>query len=108
MRAGATGRAIGSIAIAVTIGAALLPATSAHAATLKVTVVVDHLDNPRGVSIGAGGRVLVAEAGHGDPNGGKCANVLDGGVASKECLGFTGAVTALQGATAKRIITKLP
>src|SRR5262245_50563626 len=84
---------------------------AAHAATplsVSVKVVADHLDNPRGVSIAANGRILVAEAGHGDPNGGKCANVQSGGVSTKMCLGFTGAVTSVQGATVTRVLTQLP
>ena len=76
----------------------------------KVTLVADHLDNPRGVSIGTGGRVLVAEAGNGDPNGGRCAGVIDpeSGVKSTMCLGFTGAVIAVQGTKVTRVLSNLP
>jgi hypothetical protein len=92
------------------VAASLVPALPVHAATTKVTVVADHLDNPRGVSIGTGGRVLVAEAGNGDANGGRCAGVIDpeSGIKTTECLGFTGAVIAVQGTKVTQVLTKLP
>ena len=90
--------------------ASIVPALPARGATPKVTIVADHLDNPRGVSIGTGGRVLVAEAGNGDPNGGRCAGVIDpeSGVKSTMCLGFTGAVIAVQGTKVTRVLSNLP
>jgi hypothetical protein len=111
MRAGLGRRLAGCGAGALCIvGASLVPALPVRAAATKVTVVADHLDNPRGVSIGIGGRVLVAEAGNGDAKGGRCAGVIDpeSGVKSTMCLGFTGAVIAVQGTKVTRLVSNLP
>lgn len=69
------------------------------------TVVAVGLDNPRQVSIGAGGTVYVAEAGRGGD--GPCLpNPED--PEAQVCLGDTGAVTQISRGTQSRIVTGLP
>jgi glucose/arabinose dehydrogenase len=64
--------------------AALTFATGAHAAGAP-TVVADHLNNPRGLTLGPDGSVYVAEAGR---SGSLC-------VSKGNCGGFTGAIDRL-------------
>jgi hypothetical protein len=56
-----------------------------------VTVIASRLDNPRGVSVGDDGTVVVAEAGR----GGKSDKCVESPEAGKVCLGYTGAITAV-------------
>jgi hypothetical protein len=56
------GRAGGLVAVAALTAAVVMAAGAARA---DVMVVADGLDNPRGVAVSWGGRVFVAEAGHG-------------------------------------------
>lgn len=66
----------------------LAAAASAGAATApKVTTVVSGLDNPRDLAFGPGGRLYVAEAGHG---GGEC---VPGGEEGTMCIGFTSGIS---------------
>jgi len=53
------------LSLGVALVAVLAVAAPAAAAEPDVTVVVDGLDNPRGIDIGANGRVVVAETGAG-------------------------------------------
>lgn len=75
-----------------TAAAALLlavPASAASAATGGVTVVADHLDNPRGLAFDPHGDLYVAEAGHGGP---VC---LGAGPEGPQCAGLTGAISRI-------------
>ncbi len=66
-----------------------------------VTVVMDKLDDPRGLAFGPGGALFVAEAGYG---GAPCA--ATGGTLN--CYGLTGAVSRLWHGRQDRVVTKLP
>jgi hypothetical protein len=61
-----------------------------------VTVVADHLNNPRGLEI-AGGALYVAEAGRGGPN---CLPPPD-----EVCIGFTSTVTKIHDGRQRRVVT---
>ena len=64
------------------------------------TVVASGLNNPRGLEVGSGGAVYVAEAGRGgDTCFGSGENVT--------CVGFTGSVTRVRGGEQRRIATGL-
>ncbi|WP_162248057.1 ScyD/ScyE family protein [Angustibacter sp. Root456] len=65
------------------------PPVSASAGAPGVTVVANHLDNPRGLSFDRAGRLYIAEAGHG---GSVC---LGAGPEGPQCAGRTGAVSVL-------------
>ena len=67
------------------------PAVSASAGPSGVTVVADHLDNPRGLAFDGAGRLYIAEAGHG---GTVC---LGEGPEGPQCAGLTGSVSRLAG-----------
>lgn len=87
-----------------TLVVALVPALAAQAApAASVRVVATGLDNPRQLTIGAGGSVYVAEAGRG--GSGPCIPNPEGGDA---CLGATGAVTKITRRGQERVITGLP
>ncbi|HTF08162.1 MAG TPA: ScyD/ScyE family protein, partial [Asanoa sp.] len=77
------------------LSATMLAPAVANAAPMPnrpwVTVIASRLDNPRGVSVGDDGTVVVAEAGRGGKSD-KCVESSEGG---KVCLGFTGAITAV-------------
>jgi hypothetical protein len=88
-------------ALAVAPGAAAAHSSKNHTARLKV--VATGLDNPRGIAIGPGGVLLVAEAGRGGP--GPCIPGLGGGTL---CLGATGAITAVRNGHQRRIVSGLP
>jgi sugar lactone lactonase YvrE len=74
-----------------------MAAAGTAAAPGDVTVVADHLNNPRGIEIGPDGSVYVAEAGKG---GRLC---LD----DETCLGLTGSVTRVKNGVAARVATRL-
>lgn len=88
--------------------ATALLATGAGSAAAAVPqgweVVATGLDNPRGVAFGKHGEVLVAEAGRGGDST-ACRQGPEGG---QECLGATGAVTAVWRNGQKRVVTGLP
>jgi hypothetical protein len=77
-----------AIAVAVALGAA------ATAAAQAPQVVTSGLDNPRGLTIGPGGDLFVAEAGKG--GGGPCIVAGEGG---EQCAGPTGALTRVDPVT---------
>lgn len=58
-----------SSALATAVAALALVVSPAFAAGPSVSVVASGLDNPRGIAVGANGRVFVAEAGRGGPGG---------------------------------------
>ncbi|WP_106814879.1 ScyD/ScyE family protein [Microbacterium timonense] len=77
----------------------------AVAADPPTSTVATGLDNPRQVSIGAGGTVYVAEAGRGGD--GPCLpNPED--PEAQVCLGDTGAVTQIRRGEQSRVVTGLP
>ena len=95
-------------ALALLTAAAATVAVAAGGATAtaapQATVVASGLDNPRQLSIGAGGAVYVAEAGTGGD--GPClVNPED--PEGSVCLGDTGAVTQIQRGTQTRVVTGL-
>jgi hypothetical protein len=69
-----------------------------------VTVVMDKLDDPRGLAFGPGGALFVAEAGYG---GAPCPPVPPGGVALN-CYGLTGAISRLWHGRQDRVVSGLP
>ncbi|GAA3207930.1 ScyD/ScyE family protein [Microbacterium terregens] len=99
----------GAVALLTAVAAAITFASAgvsaAAAGTQESWVVATGLDNPRQLSIGAGGTVYVAEAGTGGD--GPCVpNPED--PAANECLGSTGAVTEIRRGTQTRVVTGLP
>ena len=65
-----------------------------------VTVVMDKLDDPRGLAFGPGGALFVAEAGYG---GEPCAAGTQ-----FNCYGLTGAVSRLWHGRQDRVVSGLP
>lgn len=97
-------------AVLISVGGLLLGTTAATAAeagttasSSRIEVVASGLDNPRGLTFGPGGVLLVAEAGSGGD--GPC---IIGGDGAEFCLGQTGAVTAVWRGHQRRIVTGLP
>jgi hypothetical protein len=86
-------------------GAALALALAAPAAADDLKVVADGLDNPRGLALGPGGHLYVAESGRG--GSGPCVSGPEG---DPVCFGLSGAVTRidLDDREQKRITTGLP
>lgn len=80
-------------------------ASAASADGQQSWTVASGLDNPRQVSIGAGGTVYVAEAGIGGD--GPCVPNPEDPTAT-ECLGATGAVTEIRRGSQTRVVTGLP
>jgi sugar lactone lactonase YvrE len=72
-------------------------ARTARANANHVEVVVDHLNNPRGLEFGDGGVLYLAEAGAAGTN------CLD----EETCFGFTGSIDKIVGHTLTRIATNL-
>jgi hypothetical protein len=66
-----------------------------------LTTVASGLDNPRGLEVGPGGAVYVAEAGRG---GDFC---VGSGPEGRTCIGFTAAVTRIAGGNQERVATGL-
>jgi len=93
----------------VTAAAAAIAVVSAGAPAIAAPgesrVVATGLDNPRHVSVGAGGAVYVAEAGTGGD--GPCVGNPEN-PAEQVCLGATGAVTEIRRGTQARVVTGLP
>ena len=67
--------AVGAVAALAVVAIAVPPALAAPPAT---TVVAGGLDNPRGITAGADGRVYVAEAGTGAPGSGRVTVIVHG------------------------------
>jgi hypothetical protein len=83
--------------------ASLLVAVGAAQAAPTVTTVVSRLDNPRDLDFSPGGRLYVAEAGHGGP---EC---LAGGEEGTTCVGFTSGISrvSIRDHTSTRIVSGL-
>jgi len=90
-------------AAVIAIVSAGAPAIAADPAATRI--IATGLDNPRQVSVGAGGTVYVAEAGTG--GAGPCLPNPEDPTASA-CLGDTGAVTEIRHGTQTRVVTGLP
>ena len=89
------------------LAVAIAPALTAQAApAASGEVVARGLDNPRQLTIGAGGAVYVAEAGRGGDSKFCIPNPEDAD--NPSCLGATGAVTKIQRGTQTRVLSGLP
>jgi hypothetical protein len=67
----------------------------------KVTVIADHLSNPRGLAPAPGGGLYLAEAGRGG------ATCIAGGEQGTTCLGLTGSFDLVTKHGVKRLVTGL-
>lgn len=69
----------------------------------SVTTIASDLDNPRDLTFGPGGRLYVAEAGHG---GSEC--IPGGGPGGEEnCVGFTSGISSIDASGAHRVLSGL-
>jgi hypothetical protein len=91
------------VVLVLAVSALALVAASAAGARpgAGLVTVATGLDNPRGLEVGPGGAVYVAEAGRG---GSTC---IGAGPEGRVCIGFTGAITRIAGGAQKRIATGL-
>jgi len=89
------------LATAVSLAAPSAAGAQAQGHYNKVTVVADHLNNPRGLAPAPGGGLYLAEAGR----GGKAC--VDGGEEGKTCFGKTGSFDLVTKHGVKRIVTGL-
>ena len=85
---------VGTVALA-------LSASGLVASDPVVSVVMDKLDDPRGLAFGPGGALFVAEAGYGGAPCGPLGGALN-------CYGLTGAVSRLWHGRQDRVVTGLP
>lgn len=93
---------LGALGLAVTLG---VTAPSAAGTVVrdhqeKVTVVADHLNNPRGLSPAPGGGLYLAEAGAGG-------DVCVPGERGPACAGLTGSVDLVRNGSVKRVVSGL-
>ncbi|WP_432557760.1 ScyD/ScyE family protein [Granulicoccus sp. GXG6511] len=87
------------------LAATLSPVQWAHAAPTQPDadgVIADGLHNPRQLSVGPGNRIYVAESGLGGE--GPCQEGAEG----PACFGLTGAITEIDGARQRQVVTGLP
>jgi DNA-binding beta-propeller fold protein YncE len=82
---------------AVAAVAGVVAAGTGGAQTPGVTVVADHLNNPRGVTIAPDGSVYVAEGGSAGPS---CFGSGD----QRSCLGFSSSISRVCGGVATRVV----
>src|SRR5262245_22231257 len=94
---------LAAVGLIATLGVVAAPAAGAHAdgSQEAVTVIADHLNNPRGLSPAPDGGLYLAEAGAG---GGTC---VPGGPEGTTCLGLTGSLDLVSTDGVQRIITGL-
>jgi hypothetical protein len=107
MKHGSSRKHRAALALVTAAGAAIALVTAgapAAAAPGDYRVVATGLDNPRQLTIGAGGAVYVAEAGEGGD--GPCLPNPENPEDSV-CLGATGAVTEIRGGKQARVVTGL-
>src|SRR5438132_12888800 len=95
------------VAVVVVLIGMALPITGNSVASATpagtVTVVASGLDNPRELTFGPGGRLYVAEAGHGGP---ECLpGAGEGG--GDLCAGFTSGISLIDGSGARRLVSGL-
>jgi hypothetical protein len=88
-----------SILLPALVAASLFHALPGRAAAEQVTVVMDRLDNPRGLAFAPNGALFVAEAGHGAA---PCPGT------GLTCYGHTGAVSRYWKGRSDRVATGLP
>ncbi len=81
-------------------GAAVAPSAEAAGAG-TVTVVAQHLDNPRGLAFNARGELYIAEAGHG---GNVC---LGDGPEGPQCAGLTSGMSRLANGQVSKVVDHL-
>lgn len=93
--------AVAAGAVAALAAAGALPAAAAPG-DQTVSVVADHLNNPRGLAVGPDGNVYVAEAGAG---GRTCLPAGPGG--EETCIGFTGAIGRIGPSGHRRVVPGL-
>jgi hypothetical protein len=74
-----------------------VPALASRSSVNAVTVVANHLNNPRQLAVGPDGAIYVAEAGKAGPT---CPT-------KETCLGFSSSITKIAGGQASRIVTGL-
>lgn len=74
-----------------------------HGKPGQLKVIATGLDNPRGITVGPGGALYVAEAGRGGE--GPCAIGPEG---EELCLGLTGAITKIKHGHQRRVLDGLP
>ena len=86
--------------LAVCAAAMAVSAPSATPADTDVSVVVDHLNNPRAVTIAPDGDIYVAEAGRAGP---RCAGVGE----ERACWSLSGSITRVRNGTARRVVRGL-
>jgi len=79
--------ALGVAAVSMLAASASSVAAGSHA---HMTVIASGLDNPRDLAFGPGGRLYLAEAGHG---GSRC---IPGGEEGDTCIGFTSKIDIVQ------------
>ena len=100
-------RQLGAVLAAITVVTILVPAPTPLQARATLQLVVQGLNNPRGLNFGPEGDLYVAEAG----NGGTGPCIVIGGSPLPACYGTTGAVTRFtpdDPASQTRIVTGLP
>ena len=95
-----------SAAIGLFVAGGLMAASPVYALTSDdaagtVTVVAEHLDNPRGLAFGPHGELYIAEAGHG---GGIC---LGEGPEGPSCAGLTSGMTKLSHGKQTKVVDHL-
>jgi glucose/arabinose dehydrogenase len=90
--------------VAVAAAAALLLVGCGQSARPRLTVVAGGLDNPRQLSIGPGGTLYVAEAGHGGDV--RCTNTPDS--PQPICIGASGAIATVSGGRVRTVVGGLP
>ncbi|MFL6121636.1 ScyD/ScyE family protein [Actinophytocola sp.] len=98
----------GALLVTAVLGSLTATAVTSQAATSKNTrtpvVVASGLHNPRSVTIGAGGTILIGEGGSGPTT--PCTAPAPGVIT--RCLGFTGSIYAIAGSRQRRVVTGLP
>src|SRR5690349_12906889 len=83
---------------AVALGIALAGGSAGAAEAQGLDVVAGGLANPRGLTVGPGGQLYVAEAGRG--GSGRCIASPEGG--APQCYGATGAITRVNPRTGRK------
>jgi hypothetical protein len=87
----------------------ILPATAEAAPTYRQRVLVNGLQNPRGITLD-GNRLLVSEAGAGGSRQTNGSNCITSGSGQEICSGFSGAIGAwdLSAQSYSRLLNGLP
>jgi hypothetical protein len=89
------------LATALTVTTPSVAGAQARGHHERVTVVADHLNNPRGLSPAPGGGLYLAEAGSGG------ATCVTGGEQGTTCIGLTGSFDLVTSKGVKRLVTGL-